>query len=99
MGILSLARRLKLRQVPGHARTDHDDLVPEERFRALRPEFQPDFILEELRQDFAKFRGRLAIGHGHHRAAARQGVSHREAAPGQADHQHAFVLDIHKFSG
>ena len=94
-GNLPLARRLKLRQVPGHARTDHDEFVPEERFHALRAEFQPDFILDELGQDFAKFRGRLAVGNRHHRAAARQGVSHRKPAAGQADHQYVFALDIH----
>ena len=79
-----LARRLKLRQVPGHAGADHDELVPQKRFLALRPEFQPDFILEELRQEVAKFRRGLAsvtVTTAPRRARARATASPLRARP------------------
>ena len=86
----------QLRNIEGHARTDHDQVLIAEGAFAMLSGFDGDAMIEQQRNFVTELLRRFGVGDGNPRAALLQEQSAGHAGLAQPNHQHAFAFDVHQ---
>ena len=93
-----ISRLHQLRRIDRHTRTHHNQVLPAKSAVAMAASFNRDAMLQQEQNFIAQFGFGLRIRHRNPRPTRLQ--KKRRSHPGlaQANHQHAFVVKIHRKS-
>src|SRR5713101_1953145 len=86
------------RRIYGNTGTDHDQILPAERALAVPSGFHCYAVIQQDRNLFPKLIFRLGVRHSDARAPCFQKQSRSHARFTEANHEHAFVVDLHRTS-
>jgi hypothetical protein len=91
-----VARLHQLRRIDRHTRAHHDQILPAKGAVAVAAGFDRDPMLQQKQNFIPQLGFRLGIRHRDASAARLQKKRRSHARFAEANHQHAFVIEIHQ---